>query len=806
MNRTLLPTTYQPAEHETRLYQEWEASGAFKPENAPVNSTGQNATSPAPFSILMPPPNANASLHAGHAMFVIQDILARFKRMQGHPTVWIPGTDHAGFETQVVYEKHLKKQGQSRFQFDRETLYKNIETFVQENSGLIIDQLRRLGFSADWSRLTFTLDPHVISTVYDTFQKLASDNLIYRDRYLVNYCPKCGTTFADLEVTHEEKTVPLVQVRYTFSDGEPRIINGKEISYLTVATVRPETIFADAALAIHPEDPRAEALKGEFVLNPLTRLPIPVILDEAVDREFGTATLKVTPGHDQTDWLIGKRHNLPVMQTINTMGKIDLSWLNPTEEPHTTRAEQLKAQFQDVSTFHARTTVVKLLQAENAIETIDPNSKSNVLVCYKGKHEIEPLPLPNWFLKMQPLADLGLQAVRDKEVKIIPERFTKQYFEWLENIRDWPISRQIVWGIRIPVWYDTTQYPDLKVTYLAADKERYTSTVAEAVNAGHTLEEIKSGLQNLFAPIECEYVISVTPPGPTWIQETDTFDTWFSSGQWPLVTLKYPESADFKQFYPTSVLDTMWDILFFWVARMIMLGKYLTQSPTQPNGLPPFKTVYLHSMVTDSKGAKMSKSKGNVVNPLEFVDKYGADALRIALVAGAAPGNPISLSEPKVKGYRNFANKIWNIGRFVQMKKIELADAGTPLVSFADFGSEITLTSEDDAILKQLQVVVASVTESLNKYRFSDAALGLYDFLWNDFANGYLERNKARAFNDSDEATPDSADSTIYVAVVEHVLITGIRLLHPFMPFVTEALWETLRDDDSRLISSPWPL
>jgi valyl-tRNA synthetase len=740
-------------------------------------------------------------------MFVIQDILARFKRMQGHPTVWIPGTDHAGFETQVVYEKHLKKQGQSRFQFDRETLYSNIETFVKENSGLIIDQLRRLGFSADWSRLTFTLDPHVMSTVYDTFQKLANDHLIYRDRYLVNYCPKCGTTFADLEVTHEEKTVPLVQVRYKFSDGEPRIISGKEISYLTVATVRPETIFADAALAIHPEDPRAEALKGEFVLNPLTRMPIPVILDEAVDREFGTATLKVTPGHDQTDWLIGKRHNLPVMQTINTMGKIDLTWLTPSEEPHATRAEQLKAQFQDLSTFHARTAIVKLLQAENAIESINSNSKSNVLVCYKGKHEIEPLPLPNWFLRMQPLADLGLQAVRDKEVEIIPDRFTKQYFEWLENIRDWPISRQIVWGIRIPVWYDTTKYPDLKVTYLAANKERYTSTVAEALNAGHTLDEIKSGLQNLFAPIECEYVISVTSPGSTWIQETDTFDTWFSSGQWPLVTLKYPHGDDFQQFYPTSVLDTMWDILFFWVARMIMLGKYLTKSDSNPQGLPPFKTVYLHSMVTDSKGAKMSKSKGNVVNPLEFVEKYGADALRIALVAGAAPGNPISLSEPKVKGYRNFANKIWNIGRFVQMKKIELADAGTPLVPFGSSSdAALALTDEDNTILKQLQTVVSNVTESLNKYRFSDAALGLYDFLWNDFANGYLERNKARAFNDSDDESTNTADSAVYVAVVEHVLITGIRLLHPFMPFVTEALWETLRDDESRLISSPWPL
>jgi valyl-tRNA synthetase len=800
MSRALLPTTYQPNEHEPRIYAQWEESGAFKPENAPVIP---GDVQPEPFSILMPPPNANASLHAGHAMFVIQDILARFKRMQGHPTVWIPGTDHAGFETQVVYEKHLKKSGQSRFNFDRETLYSQIEAFVKENSGLIIDQLRRMGFSADWSRLTFTLDPHVISTVYDTFQKLAGDGLVYRDRYLVNYCPKCGTTFADLEVDHEERTVPLVYVRYRFSDGEPRIINGQEIPYLVVATVRPETNFADTGVAIHPDDPRAEALKGEFVLNPLTRQPIPVVLDDAVDREFGTATLKVTPGHDQTDWQIGRRHGLPVVQTIDTMGKIDLTWLTPTEEPALTRAEQLKEQFHGMSVFHARTATVKLMEVENSIEKIDPTYRSNTLVCYKGKHEIEPLPLPNWFLKMKPLAELGLQAVRDGEVKIIPERFTKQYFEWLENIRDWPISRQIVWGIRIPVWYDTASYPELRVTFLDTFGERQTSSVAEALSAGQTLEQIKAGLQNVFAPIDAQYQISVESPGPTWIQETDTFDTWFSSGQWPLVTLKYPDGADFQQFYPTSVLDTMWDILFFWVARMVMLGKYLTQSDANPQGLSPFKTVYLHSMVTDSKGAKMSKSKGNVVNPLEFVEKYGADALRMALVAGAAPGNPISLSEPKVKGYRNFANKIWNIGRFVQMKRQELSESGTEVITIeAGRASDaLALTPEDDAILKLLQQKIGEVTDNLNAYRFSDATLGLYDFLWNDFANGYLERNKARALEGADKA-----DSAVYVAVVEHVLFTGLRLLHPFMPFVTEALWETLRSDDSVLITSAWPL
>lgn len=802
-----MPSAYQAKDHESRLYQIWEESGAFSP-NFDQPATDQQT--PEPFSILMPPPNANASLHAGHAMFVIQDILIRFKRMQGHPTVWIPGTDHAGFETQVVYEKHLKKSGKSRFEFDRETLYNDIEKFVQENSGLIIDQLRRLGFSADWSRQTFTLDPHVVSTVYDTFSKLAADGLIYRERYLVNYCPKCGTTFADLEVDHEERPTPLVYVRYRFADGEPQIINGKETPYLVVATVRPETIFADAALAVHPDDPRAQALEGEFVLNPLTKQPIPVILDRDVDPEFGTGTLKVTPGHDQTDWQIGKRHNLPVIQTINTFGKIDLSWLNPTEEPFSTRAEHLKAQFDNMGVVNAREATTALLEVEENIEKIDKSNKSNALVCYKGKHVIEPLPLPNWFVKMKPLADLGLQAVRDGEVEIIPERFTKQYFEWLESIRDWPISRQIVWGIRIPVWYDTAEHPTIRVTFLDASNERKTMTVEQALSAGHTLEEIRQGLQNLFAPIEAEYVISNESPGPSFLPETDTFDTWFSSGQWPLVTLKYPDGEDFSKFYPTSVLDTMWDILFFWVARMIMLGKYLTQSATNPNGLPPFKTVYLHSMVTDSKGAKMSKSKGNVINPLEFVDKYGADALRISLVAGAAPGNPISLSEAKVKGYRNFANKIWNIGRFIQLKQAEIAETHLAAASAGDLESRSVKTlndlsatdlqAEDQAILAKLQEVVGLVTQNLTTYRFSDAALGLYDFLWNDFANGYLERNKSRAVNETE------ADAETYLVVTSHVLMTGLKLLHPFMPFVTEAVWESLRSDESRLITSPWPL
>lgn len=763
----ILPKNYNHQEHEALLYKQWEESGAFQPSNSDKE----------PFSILMPPPNANASLHAGHAMYVIQDILIRWKRMQGHPTVWFPGTDHAGYETQFVYEKELKKKGQSRFQFDRETLYQDISEFVQKNSGLIIEQMKALGFSADWTRSTFTLDEKVLKIVFDTFQKLEKDGLIYRDNYLVNYCPKCGTTFADLEITHEERQSPLYYIRYRFADGEPRVINNQELSFLTIATVRPETIFSDVAVAINPNDPRAKALEGDFVLNPLTRQPIRIILDEYVDPEFGTGILKITPAHDPNDFKIGQKYSLPVNACINTFGKIQLDWLNPTEEPAKTRAEQLKAQFAGVGTINARDAVVKLLQAEDSIEKIDEKYTNQVTVCYKGKHPIEPLPYPNWFINMKRLSELGLEAVRNGETKIIPNRFTKMYEQWLENIHDWPISRQIVWGIRMPIWYDTKSNSDILVTYLDKNGERRTESIESAFKAGNSLDDIRRGLQSLITS-QADYVISAQSPGEDWIQSTDTFDTWFSSGQWPLVVLGYPDGEDFQRFYPTSVLDSMWDILFFWIARMIMLGKYLT-------GKTPFKTVYLHSMVTDAKGAKMSKSKGNVINPLEIIEKYGADALRIALVAGSAPGNPIALSEPKVKGYRNFGNKLWNIGRFIQIQEQELGRIVT--------AESQSATDDDQEILKKLEVLSEETTKRLNSLHFSDAALGLYDFVWNDFANTYLENNKNRQ------------DKETYISVVKTVFLRTIQLLHPFMPFVTEAIWQKVNPRAGMLITSAWP-
>ncbi len=770
-------TAYHPEEHEARIYQQWEKSGAFKPTKSAKE----------PFSILMPPPNANASLHAGHAMYTIQDILVRWKRMQGHPTVWFPGTDHAGYETQFVYEKELKKKGQSRFQFDRETLYQNISDFVRQNSGLIVDQMRALGFSADWERLTFTLDAKVLKIVYDTFTKLLKDGLIYRDNYLVNYCPKCGTTFADLEIAHEERQSPLYYVRYHFADGEPRVINNQTLSYLVVATVRPETIFADTAIALHPDDPRANTLQGDLVLNPLTHQSIPIIIDDYVDPQFGTGALKVTPAHDPNDWQIGQKHHLATIATINTLGKIDLDWLQPDSEPLLARSQQLKEQFQGVGVVLARAKVEQLLRVEGSLDKIDQNYLNQVAVCYKGKHPIEPLPYPNWYLQMDELAKLGLQAVRSGETQIIPARFQKNYQQWLSNIRNWPISRQIVWGIRLPVWYEAAVNPDIFVSFLDHNQERHNLVLAEAQEQGFSLAEIKKGLQSLIAPITAKYVVSVESPGENFLPETDTFDTWFSSGQWPLVVLGYPDGPDWQKFYPTSVLDSMWDILFFWIARMIMLGKYLTHDSAHPEGISPFHSVYLHAMVTDAKGAKMSKSKGNVVNPLDIVAKYGADALRISLVAGAAPGNPIALSEAKVKGYRNFGNKIWNIGRFIWLQERELGINPNVEINLAE------ISTDDQKILTLINQLTKQTTKHLEKFRFSDAALGLYDFIWNEFANTYLENNKQRQ------------DRIIYLGVVRKVYQTCLILLHPFMPFVTEAVWQKINPEQNPLITTAWP-
>ncbi len=734
---------YNPQQTEPEIYALWEKKHAFSPNLKSKKETR---------SILLPPPNANADLHLGHVMYVIEDLLIRYWRMQGHPTLWIPGTDHAGYETQYVYEKHLAKEGKSRFDFDRETLYKNVAGFVKENSGKIEKQLRMLGFSLDWERETFMLDDHVVKTVLNTFQKMYQDGLVYRGGYMVNYCPKCGTTFANLEVIHQDQKDPLYYIKY---------------GPLELATVRPETMFGDTALAVNPKDKRYKKYIGTEVEcdGLLGKYKLKVIADDYVDPKFGTGVVKITPAHDPNDYEIGKRHNLEVKQVIGLDGR-----LNEKTGPYA-----------NLTVFSARKKVVEDLQKMGLISKIDDKYNHAVTVCYKGNHAIEPTIMTNWFISMKPLAKKAIKAVKDGQTEIIPKRFNKIYFQWMEAIHDWPISRQVVWGIRIPAWYNIEENPTLHVSFINKRKENVAGNIQDLCKK-YSLEEIKNGLQRIIAPDNAKFIISDKAPGANFLQETDSFDTWFSSGQWPLTTLKYPNGADFKKFYPTTVLDTMWDILFFWVARMMMFGLYLTNEV-------PFKHVYLHSMVTDREGKKMSKSKGNVINPIEIVEKYGADALRISLLVGSAPGNPIALSEEKIKGYRNFANKIWNAARFLHLQ-IENND-----IKIEPLETKKLKNQKNKDRLKQVKQLTSSVTKHLDKFQFSPAGEKLYHFIWHEFCDVWIEDAKNLKEEEEKQET---------IQVLQQCLEQTLKLLHPYMPFITEAIWQNMGKKEL-LMTTTWP-
>lgn len=770
---------------EKEIYQAWEKSGAFKPN---LDAKGL------PFTIVLPPPNASGKMHMGNVLMIaIEDLMIRYHRMKGDPTLWIPGTDHAGFETQITYERELKKQGKSRFEFDRETLYKNIWDFVQNNKSQIENQIREMGASVDWSRYTFTLDPHVVSTVYATFAKMHKEGLVYKDNYMVNYCPKCGTTFADLEILHEDRIDKLYYVRYKMVDSDPTSPKASlgASEYIVVATVRPETIMLDTHMAVHPDNKKTKNLIGKKVINPLSGHEMEIIADSFVDPEFGTGVVKLTPAHDKNDYEAAKKHNLPVIVGIGMDGKMTekaLKWAGK-------------------SVFSARKEVVEELQALGAIEKINEKYEHAVTVCYKGGHDIEPMILPNWFVKVESLKKPALEAVENGSVKIYPEWRKITYTKWMEEMHDWPISRQVVWGIRIPAWYPVKQNPELQVTFLAKDRKSsdhspksaqgselshksvvVTGRVGELLK-NYSFEEIRDGLQTLIAPAGCESVVSESCPGEGYLQETDTFDTWFSSGHWPLVTLQYPDSDDFKQFYPTSVLETGWEIIRFWVSRMIMFGIYLT-------GKPPFEYVYLHGLVRALDGRKMSKSLGNVINPDEYMELYGVDALRMGLIAGTATGKDFSFPKDKVLAYRNFGNKLWNMARFYHM----MADPTSPKASLG--ASEISwfepnmegLTESDKAIIEQLNETIKQVDQALAKFRFAEACDTIYHFMWDEVAAKYLEEIKERE------------DLGIALSVLRHVILTGLKLLHPFMPFVTEAIWaEMPRKKSEMLIVSGWP-
>ncbi|KKU45438.1 MAG: Valine-tRNA ligase [Microgenomates group bacterium GW2011_GWC2_46_7] len=730
--------TFEHQKVERDIYNHWEQGGFF------ASKKGLQ-----PYTILMPPPNANASLHAGHGMYAVDDILIRWKRMQGYSCEWIPGRDHAGFETQFVYEKQLAKEGKSRTDFDRKTLYDKIAKFVEENSGLIFEQFRRLGFSADWSRSVFTLDPQVLSTVYTTFARMVKDDLVYRSDYLVNYCPHCGTSLAELEIKHDEREDKLYYIKY---------------GPLTVATVRPETMFGDSGLVVHPKDKRYSTFVGTEVELPLTTRKIPVIEDEMVDREFGTGVVKITPAHDPNDFEAGKRHNLQVIRVIDQLGRMTLPQDATVEEIN---GMKVKA---------ARERTVEELQKMGAIERVDEHYLHAVTVCYKCNRDMEPMTVPNWYIKVEPLKPAVIEAVKAKKTQFYPKKFEKQILDWMAIMHDWPISRQVAWGIRIPAWYSATENKDLYVTFLDKDRKPVSGKMGELLKT-YDLTEIEAGLQTLSAPTEAKYVVSQDKPGDDYLQETDTFDTWFSSGQWPLVTLKEDEYAT---RYPTDVMATMSDILKFWVSRMMMFGLYI-------RGEVPFKNVYLWSTVTDGKGAKMSKSKGNVINPIELVDKYGADALRMSLLFGNGEGGRVPLSEDKVRAMRNFANKIWNMARFYLMM------AGEKEVPWYDLKMK-DLKVEDKKIIKELNAVITKITSLLEKFRFAEAADTIYEFMWHQVADVYIEQVKARE------------DKTVALSVLRHVLLTGLKLLHPFMPFVTEAIWKEMpKKYGEMLIVSKWP-
>lgn len=694
-----LPKVYEPNQYEPTIYALWEASGAFAP-------TGQGE----PFSVIMPPPNANGNLHIGHALDMnLKDILARYHRMKGRDVAYIPGADHAGFETWVVYEKELAKQGKSRFDFSREKLYQQVWDFVSMKRGDMELQLRALGTSASWDDLVFTLDEKVISTVYDTFKKLWDDELIYRGERIVNYCTTHQTSFADIEVEHREEHDSLWSIAYPMLD---------RVGEIVVATTRPETLLGDTAIAVHPEDPRYKGLIGQRVLIPVIKREIPIVADEAVEREFGTGAVKVTPAHDPTDYEIGQRHNL---ESISVIGHDGL--MTPAAGE----------QFAGLESLEARKRLLAALQAEDAVRDTKDLSHA-VGHCYKCGTRIQPLLKDQWFLSVRPLAERAKDAIEAGEITFVPASKGKLVIQYLDKLRDWNLSRQIPWGIPIPAFQNVSDEADWIFD------ERVDQPVIEV-------------------------------DGKTYRREEDTFDTWFSSGQWPyIVTDALEDDGKLKRFYPTDVMETGSDLLDRWVARMIMLGLYRTEQV-------PFRTVYMHGMVLDERGQKMSKSKGNVINPMEIVASYGSDALRLGVIASRSAGQNQAFSTAKVVAGRNFCNKLWNMARFIE-PHLESTTGSAEPKSIADHW-----------VVKRLELARQGIEDLLVDYRFAEASDIVYHTVWDDVADWYLEASKL-------ETNP---------SLLGWVLETCLSLAHPFAPFVTEAIWTTLERDTALLISRPWP-
>jgi valyl-tRNA synthetase len=745
---------YDPHATEGRVYEFWEKRGYFRGRVDPER---------APFCIIMPPPNVTGELHLGHALTdTVEDILIRWHRMLGDPTLWIPGVDHAGIATQNVVEKELAKEGLSRHDLGREAFEQRVWQWVHRYRPIISDQHRRLGVSADWSREVFTLDEVPQRAVRTTFKKLWDDGLIYRGERLINWCPRCNTAISDLEVEHDEREGSLWYLRYpvvdgTAADGSPRLTG----EHVVVATTRPETYVGDTAVAVNPRDERYREWIGRAVMLPVIQRVVPVVADPEVEMEFGTGAVKVTPGHDFTDFEIGQRNGLPIVNAMN-----DDATMNGEAGPYAGMDRML-----------ARETIVRDLTELGYLDHIEPHTMQ-IGTCSRCGTVVEPLVRWQWFVNQRELARPALEAQRRGEVRFVPERFERVYVNWLENIRDWCISRQLWWGHRIPVWYSADDDGDrILVTLPDRTDPKAPPRVAtynELRAQGVTHEEIER--YGSWSGVDATPIVSIDTPqrspagGGHLLQENDVLDTWFSSALWPLSTLGWPDDTeDLRYWYPTSVMETGYDIIFLWVARMIMMGLY-------HSGKLPYHTVYLHGTVRNEKGQRMSKSLGTGIDPLLLVDRYGADALRYTLITASGPGNDMKLSEQRVEMGRNFANKLWNAARFV-MTMLGDAPIRLPEGPPAD-GAPI----EDRWIISRCEGLARSVDELMHRFDFGEAARQIYEFTWNEFADWYIEIAKVRA----------RAGGTPPAPVLAYVLDRCLRLLHPYMPFLTEEIWQSL--------------
>lgn len=721
---TELSKSYIPEGIEEKWYELWVNEGYFKPE---INPHGK------PYSIVIPPPNITGSLHMGHALnATLQDVLARWKRMCGFSVLWLPGTDHAGIATQNVVERQLSGEKLTRQQLGREAFIERVWKWEAEYGGRIIHQLKRIGASCDWSRERFTLDEGLSKAVREVFVMLHEEGLIYRDNRLINWCPRCHTALSDLEVEHDEFDGTLYYIKYPLTPPSPHLVRGGvEGGYITVATTRPETMLGDTAVAVNPSDERYKDFIGKTIALPLTDRKIPVVPDSAVDMTFGTGAVKVTPAHDFNDEAIAKRQNpsLPFVVVIGKEGKM---------------TSDAGPKYAGLDRYECRKRVVIDLKSLQFVEK-EEKHRHAVGHCYRCKTIIEPLPTLQWYVNVGTLARDAIDAVRSGKIRITPQSWENSYFGWMENIKDWCISRQIWWGHRIPVWY------------------------CQEIN--NEICRKKGGvIVSRETPKECPFCGS-----KKLVQDEDVLDTWFSSALWPFSTLGWPEPTDdLKKFYPTSVLVTAFDILFFWVARMIMMGlKFMEDAP--------FRDVYIHAIIRDASGQKMSKSKGNVIDPLIMIDKYGTDAFRFTLCAFAAQGRDIRFSEERVEGYRHFVNKLWNATRFIMMNVNAVSSQQSAVSSQRP--ENLDLSSR--WILSRLAGTADEINAALEEYRFNDAANSIYHFIWHEFCDWYIEMSKTEISN------PESTAGVMRCLL--YTLETSLKLLHPFMPFVTEEIWQNIR-------------